>query len=92
MFVGQHRMIARDEPRLGFAPPKQAVLGFCESAAECDVEDNVIIVRQEHNPMQVLSDTEQVILNVFRTHGPGLSLSSEWTNRFRLRLPLSAQM
>lgn len=65
--------IANDPRGMRFAPPKQVVLGFCQSAAECDVEDDVIIVRQEQDPVQVLSDTEQVILNVFRTHGPLLS-------------------
>jgi hypothetical protein len=68
--------IANDPRGMGFAPPTQVVLRFCRSAAECDVEDDVIIVRRKLDPRQVLSDTEQVILDVFRSHGPLLSLTA----------------
>jgi Sigma-70, region 4/Bacterial RNA polymerase, alpha chain C terminal domain len=72
--VSEMRAAIANDPRgMGFAPPKQVVLRFCESAAECDVEDDVIIVRQKQDPIQVLSDTERVIVDVFRTHGPLLS-------------------
>jgi DNA-directed RNA polymerase alpha subunit len=68
--------IANDPRGMGFAPPKQVVLSFCQSAAECDVEDDVINVRQRQDPSQVLSHTEQVILDVFRAYGPLLSLAA----------------
>jgi len=65
--------IATDPRGMGFAPPKQVVLRFCESAVECDIEDDIIIARQQYDPLQILSEIEQVIVNVFRTHGPLLS-------------------
>jgi hypothetical protein len=72
--VSEMRAAIANDPRgMGFAPPKHVVLRFCESAADCDVEDDIIIVRQKPDPMQVLSDTERVIVDVFRTHGPLLS-------------------
>ena len=72
--VSEMRAAIANDPRgRGFAPPKPVVLRFCETAAECAIEDDVIIARQQQNPMQVLSDTEQVIVEVLRTHGPLLS-------------------
>jgi hypothetical protein len=72
--VSEMRAAIANDPRgMGFAPPKQVVLRFCESAAECDVEDDVITARHPEDPMQVLSDIERVIVEVFRTHGPLLS-------------------
>ncbi len=72
--VSEMRAAIANDPRgMGFAPPKEVVLRFCQSAAECDVEDDVIIVRQGQDPSQVLSDIERAILDVFRTHGPLLS-------------------
>jgi DNA-directed RNA polymerase alpha subunit len=72
--VSEMRAAIANDPRgMGFAPPKQVVLSFCHSAAECDIEDEMIVARQRQDPLQVLSDTEQVILEVFRTHGPLLS-------------------
>lgn len=72
--VSEMRAAIANDPRgMGFAPPKQVVLSFCQTAAGCDVEDEVVIARQRQDPSQVLSDTEQIILNVFRAHGPLLS-------------------
>jgi hypothetical protein len=72
--VSEMRAAIANDPRgMGFAPPKQVVLRFCESAAECDVQDDVIIARHSEDPMRVLSEIEQVILDVFQTHGPLLS-------------------
>jgi hypothetical protein len=65
--------IANDPRGMGFAPPKEVVLRFCQSAAECDIEDDVIIARQRQDPSKVLSDIERAILDVFCTHGPLLS-------------------
>jgi hypothetical protein len=72
--VSEMRAAIANDPRgMGFAPPKQVVLRFCESAVDCDVEDETIIARQQQDLTQILSDTEQVIVDVFRTHGPLLS-------------------
>jgi hypothetical protein len=60
----------------GLAPPKQVVLSFCQSAVDCDVEDEVIIARARQDPLQVLSHTERVIVDVFRDYGPILSLAA----------------
>jgi len=61
---------------MGFAPPKQVVLSFCQSAVGCDVEDEVIIERERQDPLQVLSHTERVIVDIFRAYGPILSLAA----------------
>ena len=72
--VSEMRAAIANDPRgIGFAPPKRVVLRFCECAAECDVVDDVIIARQQQDQTQVLSDIEQIIVEVFRTHGPLLS-------------------
>jgi DNA-directed RNA polymerase alpha subunit len=72
--VSEMRAAIANDPRgMGFAPPKQVVITFCQNAAGCEIEDEVVIVRQRLDPLQVLSDTEQVILDVFRAHGPLLS-------------------
>jgi hypothetical protein len=82
--VSEMRAAIANDPRgMGFAPPKQVVLRFCQSAVECDVEDDVIIVRQRQDPLQVLSDTEQLILDVFRAHGPLLSRTALEEHCFR---------
>ncbi len=48
--VSEMRSAIANDPRgMGFAPPKQVVLRFCESAAECDIEDDVIISRQQQD-------------------------------------------
>jgi hypothetical protein len=72
--VSEMRAAIGNDPRgMGFAPPKQVVFSFCQRAAECDVEGDIIFARQKQDPMQVLSETELVIVDVFRTHGPLLS-------------------
>jgi len=65
--VSEMRAAIANDPRgMGFAPPKEVVLRFCQSAAECDVEDNVIIAQNGQDPTQVLTDIERAILDVFR--------------------------
>ena len=72
--VSEMRAAIANDPRgMGFAPPKEVVLCFCQGAAECDVEDDFIIVRPGQDPSPVLSDIERAILDIFRTHGPLLS-------------------
>jgi hypothetical protein len=72
--VSEMRAAIANDPRgMGFAPPRQVVLRFCEGAADCDIEDDVIIARHSEDPMQILSDIERVIVEVFQTHGPLLS-------------------
>jgi len=75
--VSEMRAAIANDPRgMGFAPPKQVVLSFCQSAAGCDVEDEMIMVRERQDSVQVLSHTERVIVDVFRAHGPILSLAA----------------
>ena len=72
--VSEMRAAIANDPRgMGFAPLKEVVLRFCESAAECDLENDFIIARQQQDPLKVLSDNERIIVEVFRTCGPLLS-------------------
>ena len=74
--VSEMRAAIANDPRgMGFAPPREVVLRFCQSAAECDLKDDLIIAREGQYPSQVLSDIERAILDVFCTHGPLLSRS-----------------
>jgi DNA-directed RNA polymerase alpha subunit len=75
--VSEMRAAIANDPRgMGFAPPKQVVLRFCESAVGCDVEDEMIMAGEKQDSLRVLSQTEQVIVDVFQVHGPILSLAA----------------
>ena len=72
--VSEMRAAIANDPRgMGFAPPKDVVLRFCESAFNCVVEDDFVVVRLLEDPDKVLSSVEQVFFEVFRTHGPLLA-------------------
>jgi len=56
--------------RTKIAPPKEVVLQFCRSAADCDIEGEVIIARQRPEPSRILNSCELAILDAFRSRGP----------------------
>jgi hypothetical protein len=75
--VSEMRAAIANDPRgMGFAPPKQVVLRFCQSAVGCDVEDEMIMAGEKQASLRVLSQTEHVIVDVFQAHGPILSLTA----------------
>ena len=72
--VSEMRAAIANDPRgMGFAPPKDVVLCFCQSALNCVVEDDFIVVRLPEDPAKALSSVEHVFFEVFRTHGPLLA-------------------
>ena len=54
-------------------PPREVVLRFCRSVADCEVEGEVIIARGRQDPWQIFNKGELAILDAFRAHGPLLS-------------------
>jgi hypothetical protein len=69
--LSEMRAAMANDPRgMGFAPPKEVVTRFCQSAANCEVDDDCLVIRKPENPERVLSDTELILFNVFCTHGP----------------------
>jgi len=62
--------IANDPRGMGFAPPKEVVARFCQSAVDCAVDDDFLVIRKPHTPESVLSDNELMLFNIFCTHGP----------------------
>ena len=57
--------IANDPRGMGFAPPKEVVLRFCQSAMNCELENDFLVTKQPEDPEQVLSDVERVLFKVF---------------------------
>ena len=62
--------IANDPRGMGFAPPREVVLRFCQSAVNCELKDDFLTVEQPEDTERVLSDAERVLFTVFCTHGP----------------------
>jgi hypothetical protein len=72
--VSEMRDALNNDPRgMGFAPPKEVVLTFCKTAANCVVEDDFLLAQSPGDPRQLLSQAEQVIYGEFRRRGPLLS-------------------
>jgi hypothetical protein len=71
--VGELREgVARPHHRKGFAPPRRVLLEVCRQLAWCRVDGNRISTTQLLSPDQMLSDSERIIFNVLKTHGPVL--------------------
>jgi hypothetical protein len=69
--LGEMRAAIANDPRgMGFAPPKGVVMRFCQSAADCAVDDDFLEVRQPVDPDSVLSETERIFFSIFCAHGP----------------------
>lgn len=69
--VGELRSgVGRHHRKKGFAPPRRVLLELCRQLSWCRVEGEKITVATPLIPSEVLSDSEQIILNVFREHGP----------------------
>ena len=43
---------------------------FCQSATNCEVDDDFLVMPQQEDPESVLSDTERILFKIFRAHGP----------------------
>ena len=74
--VGELRAgVARSHRRKGFAPPRRVLLEVCRQLPWCRVDGNTISTAQSQNPDQVLSESEKIIFNVLKVHGPVLQRS-----------------
>jgi hypothetical protein len=62
--------VGRSHRRKGFAPPRRVLLEFCRQLPWCRVTNEVITAAESLNPVEILSDSEQMILQVFKDHGP----------------------
>jgi len=72
--VSEMRAAIANDPRgMGFAPPTEVILRFCQSAAHCSVEEGFLLAQRPEDPSQVLSDVEHLLFEEFRTRGPLLS-------------------
>jgi len=71
--VGELRTgVGRHHRKRGFAPPRRVLLELCRQQPWCRVGDERIEAAALLKPNEILSDTEQIILRVFKEHGPVL--------------------
>lgn len=69
--VSEMRAAIANDPRgMGFSPPTEVVLKFCQNAADCSVDEGFLVANQPSDPAQVLSDVEQLLYAEFRARGP----------------------
>jgi hypothetical protein len=55
----------------GFAPPKCAVLAFCQSALGCVIDEQEFVrTTGTYRPAEVLSEAEMIAFNVLQERGP----------------------
>ncbi len=62
--------VGRHHRKKGFAPPRRVLLELCRQLPWCRVDGERIIAAAPLNPSEILSDSEQIILAVFKEHGP----------------------
>jgi len=62
--------VSRPHRREGFAPPQRVLLAFCAQADGYGIEGNSVLARPPLDYHEVLSDTESIIVDVLREHGP----------------------
>jgi hypothetical protein len=69
--VGELRSgVGRHHRKKGFAPPRRVLLELCRQLPWCRVKGEVITTAETLNPIEILSDSEQLILKVLKEHGP----------------------
>ncbi len=74
--VGELRAgVGRPHRRKGFAPPRRVLLEVCRQLPWFRVDGNTISTAQSQDPDHVLSDSERIIFNVLKGHGPVLQRS-----------------
>ena len=62
--------ISRHHRREGFAPPQRVLLALCAQAEGCGIDVNFVLAKPPLDYHEVLSDTESIIADVLRGHGP----------------------
>ena len=69
--VSEMRAAIANDPRgMGFAPPKEVVTRFCQTAVKCVLDDDFLVIPKPDDPRKVLSEVEHVIFDVCLAHGP----------------------
>ncbi len=59
----------------GFAPPIRVLRSICRSLNDCEILSEHFVIDKRPRLLEVeLSKTEQIIVLVFRKHGPILSI------------------
>jgi hypothetical protein len=64
--------VSRPHRRKGFAPPRRVLLELCRQLSWCRVDGNRVSTRESQDPNQVLSDSERILFEVLKVHGPVL--------------------
>lgn len=71
--VGELRTgTGRHHRRKGFAPPRRVLLELCSQLPCCQVVDERISAVQTLIPNEILNDSERIIFQVLKEHGPVL--------------------
>jgi hypothetical protein len=74
--VGELRAgVGRHHRRKGFAPPRRVLLELCRQLPWCQVEDTTVAASESLDADQILSESEQIIVKVFKEHGAVLQKS-----------------
>jgi hypothetical protein len=71
--IGELRAgVGRPHRRKGFAPPRRVLLELCHQLSWCRVDGNKVAITQSQDPNEVLSESERLLFEVLRAHGPVL--------------------
>ena len=71
--IGELRVgVGRPHRRKGFAPPRRVLLELCRQLSWCEVKESIVEATEPQKANEVLSESEMIMFNVMREHGPVL--------------------